>query len=213
MDTKIDNVIESMNRLGLKVQLLCSKRLCTFKVKIVDSNNVERGHFSFDSSNGRIGSGEPIFLTIYLDEDLRGQNLSWLMVGTLITMLKEYIDLFRTSRRQGSIGLGPSTILGIDADASGSEDHENTYWDNLGLVNGKYSWDKDMPRSLITSETPFEKSTTLDALSHKILGKSFLGGGKKQKLNNKQTKRKQKQRKYKKKKSQKKHRRSYSIKK
>jgi hypothetical protein len=172
---KIEHVIQQKNDLGLKVQLIYSKSLKSFKIVLLDNQNREKSYFSFDTNNNNhIGSGDPVFLSISVDEDLRDKKFSWLLVGTLIGMImkREYINLFRTSARCGSIGLNSDTIIGIDADAS------HGFWDHIGLKPGRFTWDLPMSerRMLPTSQSPFEKSITLDELSRKILDKSFIGG-------------------------------------
>jgi hypothetical protein len=168
---KIEDVIQQKNDLGLKIQLNCSKSLKSFKIVLLDNQNREKSYFSLDSNNNHIGSGYPVFLSISVDEDLRDKKFSWLLVGTLIGMImkREYIDLFRTSARCGSIGLNSDTIIGIDADASSG------FWHHIGLKPGRYTWDLPMSerRMLPTSESPFEKSITFHELSRKILDRTF----------------------------------------
>ena len=190
-DDKIEYAIQQKNELGLKLQLICSKSLKSFKIVLLDNENNEKGYFSFDSENSHIGSGEPVFLSIEVDEDLRGKGFGWLLVGTLIGMIMnpEYKKLFTTSARSGSIGLNSDTILGIDADAS------DGFWDHIGLIPGRFTWDvpESKRRRLNTTESPFEKSITLGELSNKILNKSFMGGRRYKKyIKNKKTNKKQK---------------------
>jgi hypothetical protein len=181
---KIDGVIEEKNRLGLKLHFFCSKDLKKVEVTLLDADNNQAGYVTFECSEGRICSCEPIFLSTEIDdEELRGKNFSWLMLGTLISKLKENIKIFEI---EPSIGLGPTTILGIDADASGG------YWKHIGLHPTKYTWDTDKPRRIDTSEAPFELTTTLTELSLKILGEPFSSSGGRKKKRQKKSHRKHK---------------------
>jgi len=182
---KIDGVIEEKNRLGFKLHFFCSKDLKKVEVTLLDADNNQAGYFTFECSEGRIGSCEPIFLTTEIDdEELRGKNFSWLMLGTLIGKLKENIKMFDI---EPSIGLGPTTILGIDADAS------NGYWEHIGLHPTEHTWgSSDKPRKLDTSESGFELTTTLTELSSKILREPFSSSGGKRKRRQKKSHRKHK---------------------
>jgi hypothetical protein len=176
---KIIKVIEELKENNLKVFFIYTtdKRLddkvVEAKIVLIDDNNEEKGHFTFSSVARDLGSGEGISLTIYIEEDLHSKGFAWLMVGSLIYMLKDNIKLFTTSTRTGSIGLNKDTILGIDSDAS------EGYWEYIGLQPGRYTWDLPETRRPGLAQSSFEKTTTLGELSKFVLDRPFEGGSKK----------------------------------
>jgi len=144
---------------NLRIFFLCNIEKTIAKVVLHEiGNNNEMGYFQMYCANG-IGSGEPIFLTIEVDDNLRSKGYANLMIGFLIYMLRINIGQFN----KNGIGLSDLSILGIDADASGG------FWDKIKLMDGRYTWDLSVPRRQGLTERHFEKSTTLGQLSHEIL--------------------------------------------
>jgi len=172
---KIEKVIEELNKNKLKVFLDYRKlngKIVEAEIRLINTDTgEEKGHYNFEATSSEGIQGSPVRNTINIDDELQGKGFAWLMVGSLIGMLKNDIHLFT---KQG-IGLNTDTIVGIFADAG------QGYWDHIGLTPGRYTWDLDVQRRSGTGESMFEKTTTLGKLSMVVLGQSFGGGGGKKK--------------------------------
>lgn len=135
----------------------------TFQIKreiqILNVNNKKVGEFALSgdsivNGNEFFDSGNPISMTIYIDNNYRGNNLARLMVGELLLQcIKEF-------------PVRVDQLLLIDADGSGG------FWDSIGMIQGRYSWNgPNLREPLISREASgYEKEITFSDLATWALG-------------------------------------------
>lgn len=135
----------------------------TFQIKreiqILNSDNIKIGEFALSgdsilNGNDFFDSGNPISMTIYINNDYRGNNLARLMVGELLLQcIKEF-------------PVRVDQILLIDADGSAG------FWDSIGMKQGRYSWNgPNLREPLVQREAAgYEKEITFSDLATWALG-------------------------------------------
>ena len=139
----------------------------TRKVTLIRAGE-EVGYFEI-SGKGDFKTGAQLLMSINIDDEedsnLRGKNLSRLMIGVLVKqILKEIPDVNKDQ------------LLEIDADGGGG------FWERIGMYTGRYSYMSDRPESVRSSG---EKQIEFGKLSKWALDEILGSGGKKSKKSKK----------------------------
>ena len=123
-----------------------------FKITLFNNDNVEVGSFSIDG-NG-FNTGEPMSMSIHIDEDLQGKGLSRYMIKTLTHYIRENFP-----------NISDHQLLFIDVDASVG------FWEHIGMkVNRYYNSARDIEGA------GYEKNMTFRDLENFGNGGPSIGG-------------------------------------